>query len=59
MYKILTYSIKRWRKIGAEAIKYNDKEWINEKHLEAALGYKNLVGNKTQYHSDKFKKKKI
>ena len=34
------------------------KKWINEKHLEKALGYKNLVGNKTQYHSDKFKKRR-
>ena len=58
MHKMLTYSIKTWRKIGTEAIKYNDKKWINEKHLEKALGYKNLVGNKTQYYSDKFLKKK-
>ena len=43
---------KNW----VEAIKYNDKKWINEKHLETALGYKNLVSNKTQYYSDKFKK---
>ena len=28
------------------------------KNLEKALGYKNLVGNKTQYYSDKFKKKR-
>ena len=34
------------------------KKWINEKHLEKALGYKNLVGNKTQYHADKFKKRR-
>ena len=55
---MLTYSIKTWRKIGAEEIKYNDRKWINEKHLETALRYKNLVGNKTQYHSDKFKKRR-
>ena len=56
---MLTYSIKTWRKIGVEAIKYNDKKkWINEKHLETALGYKNLVGNKTQYYSDEFKKRR-
>ena len=54
---MLTYSIKTWRKIGVEAIKCNDKKWINEKNLETALGYKNLVGNKTQYYSDKYKKK--
>ena len=27
------------------------------KNLEKALGYKNLVGNKAQYYSDKYKKK--
>ena len=49
MYKMLIYSIKTRRKIDAEAIKYNDKKWINEKHLETALGYKNLVSNKTRF----------
>ena len=44
MYKMLTYSIKTRRKIGVEAIKNN--------------ALKNLVGNKTQYYSDKLKKKK-
>ena len=39
-------------------INYNDKKWINEKHLETALGYKNLVSNKTRYYSDKFKKRR-
>ena len=46
MYKMSTYSINTWRKIGAEAIKYNDKKQINEKHLETALGYKNLLVTK-------------
>ena len=58
MYKMLTYNIKTWSEIGVEATKYYDKKWINEKHLETALGYKNLVVNKTQYYSEKFKKKK-
>ena len=58
MYKMLTYSIKIWRKIGVEAIKYNNKKWINEKNLETALVYKTLVSNKTQYYSDEYKKKK-
>ena len=53
MYKMLTYTIKTWRKIGVEAINYDNKKWINEKNLETALGYKNLVGNKTEYYSDK------
>ena len=58
MYQMLTFSIKTWSKIGVEVIKYNHKKWINEKHLETALGYKNLVGNKTQYYSDEFKKRR-
>ena len=57
---MLTYSIKTWKKkIGVEAIKYDNKKWLNEKNWETALGYKNLVGNKTQYYSKEFKKKKI
>ena len=51
MYKMKQFSIKTWSKIGVELIKYNGKQWINEKHLEIALSYKNLV-NKTQYYSD-------
>ena len=58
MYKMSTFSIKTWTKIGVEAIKCNDKKWINEKHLEPALAYKTFIGNKTQYYSEKFKKKK-
>ena len=46
---------KNW----CRSIKYNDKKWINKKHLETAHGYKNLVGNKTQYYFDKCKKKDI
>ena len=49
---MFTYNINTWSKIiGAEAIKHNHKIWINEKHLETALGYKNLVSNKTHYFS--------
>ena len=54
MYKMKAFSIKTLSKIDAEAIKYGSKKWINEKHLESAVGYKNSVGNKTQYYSDKF-----
>ena len=59
MYKMLAFSIKTWSKIGVGVIKYNHKKWINEKDLETALGYKNLVGNKTQYYSEKFKKRNV
>ena len=58
MYKMKSFSIKTWSEIGVEVIKYNDKKWINEKHLEAALGYKNLVSSKTLYYSNKFKKRR-
>ena len=57
MYKMLTYSIKKWKNtIGVEVIKYDGKKWINQKNLETALGCKNLSGNKTQYYSEEFKK---
>ena len=46
-------------KNDVEAIKHNGKKWINEKHLKKALGYKNLPGNKTQYYSDEFKKRRF
>ena len=49
-------SIKTWNNNGVKAIKYDGKKWITEKHLETALGYKNLASNKTQFYSDKFKK---
>ena len=53
MYKMKSFSIITWSKIGVEVLK-----WINEKHLETALGYKSLIGNKTQYYSDEFKKRR-
>ena len=34
------------------------KKWINEKHLETALGYKNVASNKTQFYSDESKKRR-
>ena len=49
-----TFIIKTWSEIDVEAIKYNGKKWINEKHLKTAVGYKNLPSNKTQYYSDEF-----
>ena len=59
MHKMLTYSIKTWKNIiGVEVIKYNGKKWINEKHLETALGCKNLAGNKTLYYSNEFPKRR-
>ena len=58
LYKMKSFSIKTWSEIGVEVIKYNDEKWINEKHLEAALGYKNLVSSKTLYYSNKFKKRR-
>ena len=58
MYKMYTFSTNTWSKIDVETIKYNGKKWINEKDLEKPLGYKNLVGNKTQYYSNEFRKRR-
>ena len=52
-----SFSIRIWNKTGVEVIKHNGRELINEKHLETALGYKNVV-NKIQYYSDEFKKRR-
>ena len=53
-----TFTINTWSKIDVETIKYKGKKWINEKDLEKALGCKHLAGNKTQYYSDEFKKRR-
>ena len=58
MYKMHTFSIKTWSEMDVEAIKHNGEKWIIEKHLETAVGYENLAGNKIQYYSDKFKKRR-
>ena len=58
MYKKYTFSVNKWKQNNIEAVKYNGKKWINEKCLEKALGCKNLAGNKTQYYSNKFKKRR-
>ena len=58
IYKMNTFSINTWTKNDVEAKKHNCKKWINEKALEKALGYKNLAGNKTQYYSNEFKKRR-
>ena len=57
MYRRKSFSIKTWSKIGVEVTKHNGKRWINERHLEIALSYKNIVG-KTQYCSDELKKRR-
>ena len=56
MYKMKSFSIKTWNKIGVEVIRHNGKKWM--RHLEIALGYKNLV-NKSQYYFDEIQKDKI
>ena len=58
MYKMYTFRINTWRTIDVEAIRYNGKKWINEKDLEKALGCKNVAGDKTQYYSDEFTKRR-
>ena len=57
-YKMKSFGIKKWSENGVEVIKYNGKKWISKKNLETALGYKNLISNKTQYYSDEFKKRR-
>ena len=59
MCKVKSSNIKTWNTNSVEAIKYDGEKWINKKHLETALVYKNLVSNKTQFYSDEFKKKKM
>ena len=56
MCKMYKFSVNTWSKIDVEAIKYNGKKWIYEK--QKTVAYKNLAGNKTQYYSDKFKKRR-
>ena len=41
-----SFSINAWSEIGVEVLKYNEKIWINEKHLKTAHGYKKLASNK-------------
>ena len=53
-----TFSVNTWSKTDVEAITYDGEKWINKKHLEKAVGNKNLAGNKTQYYSDEFKKRR-
>ena len=56
MYKIKSFSIKKWNNNGVEAVKYDGKTWKNEKHLETTLYYKNSASNKNQFYSDELKK---
>ena len=58
MYKKYTLIVNKWKQNNIEAVNYNGKQWINEKHLEKALGCKNLAGNKTQCYSSKLKKRR-
>ena len=46
----------KWNHLALK--QYNGKKWINVKYFETAFGYKNLVGNKTQYCSDEFEKRR-
>ena len=57
--KMYIFSIKISSEIDLEAIKHNEKKWINEKHLEKAVGFKNWAGNKAQYYSNEFKKRRF
>ena len=58
MYQMLTFSIKTGTKTGVEVIKYNGEKWINEKHLETALGYKIWLVTKLSFTQINLKKRK-
>ena len=51
-----TFSINTWNTIDVEAINHDGKKWINDKHLEQTVGYKNLASNKNQYYFDELKR---
>ena len=52
------FNLNTWKKDNIEVVNYNGKKWINEKDLKKALDCKNFAGNKTQYYSNEFKKRR-
>ena len=41
-----------WQKNGAEVIIFNEKKWLNEKHIEVQLQHSNLPHITNQYSSE-------
>ena len=52
MYKMVNISRKTWGKNGVEVIIFNDKRWLNEKHIETQLGHANVPDITLQYASE-------
>ena len=46
-----------WKKCGVDVIIFNDKKWLNEKHIEDQLKHSNLPAVTNQYPSE-FKKQR-
>ena len=46
-----------WAKDGVEAIIFNGKKWLNEKHIEKQIGHSALGNIKNQYPPEFFKKR--
>ena len=41
-----------WQKNGVEVIIFNEKRWLNEKHIEVQLQHSNLPHITNQYSSE-------
>ena len=55
-YSFALLTAKAWRKNGVEAIDCSGKIWLNQGYLQEKLDIRN-ISDRTQYHSDEFKKK--
>ena len=55
-YSFALFTAKAWRKNGVEAIDCSGKIWLNQGYLQEKLDIRN-ISDKTQYHSDEFKKR--
>ena len=46
---MIKISAETWQKNGIEVIIFNDKKWLNEKHIETQLENSNLAAVTLQY----------
>ena len=58
VYKMVEVIKETWEQNGVELIIFNDKKWLNEKHIEIQLGHANLPVITLQYSSELRKKRK-
>ena len=54
IHKMHIFFIKPWNKNGAEAIKDDQKKWINQKQFGNSIGHSNIAPI-TQYYSPEYK----